>query len=172
MEFGCLVVLLGPPGSGKSCRCRRLLENGLGLYEEIEPILVKQFGTLEVFASNRAKAIAYTEQFLRGQLSAADGIVLMESTGHSDRAMLERLEGDFDVRYVRLDTPRVLCVERVRTRARGRNISNDHQAAGRFHDFWTENTRENYQADLVVAGICDEDDVLEIGLWMNTLRDA
>jgi predicted kinase len=161
-----LVILLGPPGSGKTCRCRRLRDTGAVVYEEIEPILVKKFGTLKVFASNRARAIEFIEGFLREQLSTATGTVLMESTGHSDHLMLKRLEAEFNVRYVILDTPRSLCVERVRTRERGRNISNDHEAAGLFHDFWTVNTRAEYPHDLAVEGICDRVDALAIKSWI------
>ena len=146
------VVLMGPPGSGKSFIGTRLAELGLASYVELEPILVEKFGTGAQFLANKDAAVRFIAQSYDEQLSAPGRAVALESTGVSDRPLLERLLRRHRLLLVRVNTPREVCVERVATRARGRNIGNDAEAAGRFHDFWHATIEPTYDFACAVDG--------------------
>ena len=40
-----VVILMGPPGTGKSYLGNRLRERGVASYLEIEPLIVEEFGS-------------------------------------------------------------------------------------------------------------------------------
>ena len=61
------IILMGPPGSGKSSLANHLAAEGIASYLEVEPILVAEFGTGQEFQSRIKEAGAflwhsYTEQ--------------------------------------------------------------------------------------------------------------
>jgi predicted kinase len=146
-----LLVLLGPPGSGKS-HLASLASARAGLpWTEHEKLFVDRWGSVEAFVAAKAEALAWVEAHLREQMAASERPVLFESTGLSDRTMLERFAASGRVTVAKLVVPRDLCVERVRSRPKGRHLSDDAEAAGRFHDFWTQSVAPGWHADAVVA---------------------
>src|SRR5262249_40385615 len=78
------------------------------------------------------------------QLDDVGGPVAFESTGVSDRPLLEELTTSFDLLLVKVQTPRATCVERVVTRAQHLNLANDPTAAAQFHDFWYREIEPSY----------------------------
>ena len=68
-----IVVLMGPPGTGKSYLGNRLRERGVASYLEIEPLIVAKFGSdLE---SQAAEVGAYLWDSYKQQLKDAEGLV-------------------------------------------------------------------------------------------------
>jgi shikimate kinase len=143
-----LVVLLGPPGAGKTQLGHRLARD-LGLdFEELEYALLAQYGSRDAFAARKAQALAELEADLVRRVRASRVPVVIESTGLSDREMLGRLARDHRVLFVRVSAPEETCVQRVARRVPGRNFSNDPDAARGFHRHWIEAIAPTYRCDL------------------------
>jgi len=145
-----LVVFLGPPGSGKS-HLGELAARRFDLdYVEHEALLLGRWGSREAFIANKAAALDGIEADLRARIGRGHRTVVFESTGLSDRPMLERLATEHPIAIVRVDAPRALCVERVRSRPKGRHFEDDAESAGRFHQFWTRDVAPTWTCDLAV----------------------
>jgi len=93
---------------------------------------------------------SYTEQLRCSQLP-----VIFESTGVSDRLLLDRLRRSYQTAIVRVRAARSLYIRRLLGRARGYNISNsdDPEVNGGFYDFWCEQVAPTYDFDLSVDGV-------------------
>lgn len=85
------IVLIGPPGCGKSHLGRLLISSGVADYVELEPILVERFGKGEEFLANKTAALAFIAKHFRDRIANADTVIAFESTGLSDWPMLEEL---------------------------------------------------------------------------------
>jgi shikimate kinase len=152
------LVLLGPPGSGKS-HLAALLVQRLGLdWIEHEAVLLARWGSRAAFLANKAEALAALEQDLLSRVGARRRTVVFESTGLSDRPMLERLALEHRVAIVKLHAPRELCETRVSHRERGRHFDDDPSNAARFHDLWTTQVAPGWHADLDVLNDVQPDD--------------
>lgn len=57
------IVLMGPPGSGKSHLGRVLQERGIGSYRELEPLLRETFGSGREFNARIREAGAFVWDF-------------------------------------------------------------------------------------------------------------
>jgi adenylate kinase family enzyme len=148
------VVLLGPPGSGKSFLGNRLAECAIASYVEVEPILRERFGAGAAFQARIREAGAFIVDFYREQLACAARPVAFESTGVVDRPLLQRLARDHSVAFVRVNAPRATCVERVVSRPSGANIASttDRELVGRFWDRWNREIAPAFDFDLEVDG--------------------
>ena len=148
------IVLMGPPGSGKSFLGNHLASQGIVSYLELEPFLRSEFGTGEEFRSRIAEVGAFLSQSYRDQLAGSERPVAIESTGITDRPLLEGLMGRHRVAFARVRAERAVCIERVVSRASGRNISHttDRDLIGGFYDAWTEKIAPGWKFDLEADG--------------------
>lgn len=148
------VVLMGPPGSGKSFLGNHLAAEGIVEYRELEPLLRREFGAREAFLERKHAAGAFIARSYREQLAGARLPVAIESTGISDRPILEPLLREHPVAIAHLHADRALCVERVVTRPTGRNISDtdDRERVGAFYDYWTREIAPGWSFDLTLDG--------------------
>lgn len=143
---------MGPPGCGKSFLGSRLAALGIARYTELEPILVERFGTGERFAANKDAALRFIRDHFEAELRGGPRPVAFESTGVSDRPLLESLVRDRRVQLVKVDTPKAVCIERVAARPRHRNLSNDAAMTERVHDFWYAEVAPTYDFAAAVDG--------------------
>ena len=143
---------MGPPGSGKTFFGKRLAELGMARYVELEPILVERFGTGASFLANKGAALAFIAESHEAALAESGLPVAIESTGVSDRPLLEKLGARYRLLVVKVLAPKALCMERVASRARDRNLSNDVEATARFHDFWHAKIEPSYAFACAVDG--------------------
>jgi shikimate kinase len=148
------LVLMGPPGSGKSFLGRHLAATRVAAYVEMEPLLAERFGRGEAFAARIAEAGAFLWSSYVDQLATSKLPVAFESTGVSDRALLDALHRSYRVAFVRVETPRFVCAERVVTRGTRRNIAStdDAERVGRFYDLWCERVAPTLRFDAIVDG--------------------
>jgi shikimate kinase len=143
-----LIALLGPPGAGKTHLGRRMGALLGFAFGETEKELLERYGSTEAFVRHKDAALAELEREIRARLASSSVPVVIEATGLSDGPMLGRLAHDFPMLWIKVHAPRELCVARVRSRERGRNLSNDPDQTGSFHDFWLREVAPRYAFDL------------------------
>jgi hypothetical protein len=145
---------MGPPGCGKSFLGNRLARQGIASYLELEPILRERFGTGDEFRARILEVGAFLVRSYRDQLARSVLPVAFESTGITDRPILEQLMRRHRVSLVRVQVDRSVCVDRVISRPREKNISasTDRDLIGRFVDLWVEKVAPTYRFDLEVDG--------------------
>lgn len=146
-----IIALVGPPGSGKTY-LGRLLGSSLGYdFPETEKLLLDRYGSRELFLKHKAAALTELERELRSRAESSAVPVVIEATGLSDGPMLKRFGRDLPLRLVKVYAPRDLCIARVQSRERGRNLSNDPDETSKFHDFWLREVAPRYEFDLSVV---------------------
>ena len=155
------IILMGPPGAGKTYLAKRLRDEHACRYSELEPQLLARFGTGPEFAQNKRQALQFTESALRAQHAHAGRPVIVESTGLSDRDILLRLQRDFRLLFVKVLPAVETCVARVERRAAGANLNNDPAFARSFHEFWQLEVATQYEFDLCIR---NETEDTEAGL--------
>ena len=146
-----LIVLIGPPGAGKTHLGQRIHASLGFAFRDAEQELLARYGSSEAFVKEKGTALAALEREIRARLGASRVPVVIESTGLSDAPMLARLEQDFPVLWIKVHAPRDVCVARVKSRAAGHNFSNDPRQAAEFHDFWLREVAPRYSFDLEVV---------------------
>src|SRR5687767_1611426 len=119
------IILIGPPGAGKSYLGRALAERGIAHYTELEPILMRRFGQGAQFAQHKLAALAFLRDHYHQELQQTGHVVVIESTGLSDRPIIEAIAQQYRCLFVKVDAAKDLCLTRVAQRERGRNVSND-----------------------------------------------
>jgi shikimate kinase len=117
-----VVVLLGPPGSGKSAVGAELGGRGFR-WREWEPEIVARWGSREAFVAHKAAALPALHDEIRRWAAAEGGPAVVESTGLSDAPLLDALARDHQCFTVRLDVPEAEALRRVAARERGRHLS-------------------------------------------------
>ena len=143
-----VVALVGPPGSGKTY-VGHLLARQLGYaFSDVERELMERYGSREAFLEDKDEALALRESELRKTIESSHVPVVIESTGLSDRVMLEGLQSEFTVILVKLWSPSETCVARVRSRKAGSNFSNSPEDTARLHEIWMREAAPSYDFDL------------------------
>lgn len=128
------IVLLGPPGSGKSTVGAVLGSLGYR-WREWEPILLARWGSRQAFIANKEQALAEHRAELAAFVREVGNPAVLETTGISDSRFLDALSTDATLFVVRLDVPLEEALGRVSARARGHHLSDD-----------TERNRATWQA--------------------------
>jgi chloramphenicol 3-O-phosphotransferase len=119
-----VVVLLGPPGSGKTAIGEALSRGGLR-WRNWELEILERWGTRDEFVRNKATALPALHDEIRSWIAAADVPAVFETTGLSDAALLDELDAAGDALIVRLDVPEEVAVTRVMQREPGRHLTDD-----------------------------------------------
>ena len=144
---------MGPPGSGKSFIGNCLALRGIAHYVELEPVLVARFGQRRDFLLRKEAALRFIRDSYITQLKDAARPVAFESTGVSDRSLLEDLMRQHTLILAKIQTPRHICVERVTRRPNHLNLGNDPSATAKFYDFWYKAVEPTYSFAATIDGV-------------------
>ena len=167
-----MVLLMGPPGCGKSTLGNELARIGIGDYTELEPLLVQKYGTGEEFARKRPQIHRWIWSYYRNRLSDVDIPVVMETTGISGRDFLAEIDLSYRLLYAKFDTPQALCVDRVLSREQGRHVNDSSRPeAVEFYEYWHEEIKDTYTFDLSLSGVDLKQDVQAIRMAIEALPD-
>jgi hypothetical protein len=142
-----LVILLGPPASGKTALGRLLGERGWR-FREWELELLETWGNRENLVAHKTEALAALHQRVR-DLAAAPGLpAVYETTGLSDVEFLDQVVTELPTMVVRLNVGLNEARRRARRRPRGEHLADDDAAICRV---WTEFATSTTRAvDLVI----------------------
>lgn len=152
------IVLLGPPGSGKSHLGRLLAAKGAVRYVEFEPMLIQKFGTGAAFARKKDEALQFLK-FSYFKLLQDGGLPLaIESTGFSERHIIVEIARTWPLGIVALGTSKATCVGRITARPSGENLNNSTSEAALFFDFWHQTVLPMYVPNLSVSGVDERED--------------
>ena len=146
------ILLMGPPGCGKSTLGNELHNRGIAAYTELEPLIVEMFGSGDDFVPKRPQAHRWIRDFYRQQLANTKLPIVIETTGIGDRRFLQELVQNHSLLLVMLTTSREICVDRVRTRPKGRNVDAPGKSFQEYYDDWHSQTKPTYTFDLSVSG--------------------
>jgi shikimate kinase len=117
-----VVVLLGPPGSGKSAVGAEL--GALGFrWREWEPEIVARWGSREAFVAHKAMALPALHDEIRRWVAAPGAPAVVESTGLSDAPLLDALAREHACFTARLDVSEAEALRRVAAREPDRHLS-------------------------------------------------
>lgn len=143
---------MGPPGSGKSTLGNALEKTGLGSYTELEPLVVEKFGEGDAFIPNRPRAHAWIRNFYREQVRTCHLPVVYETTGIGDREFINELSQQYALLFCKVVASKTLCLDRIRTRSKGRNVNASPYTPGDFYDFWYAEIEPTYGFDVSAPG--------------------
>ena len=122
-----VVVLLGPPGSGKSTIAEHLSRRGLR-WRDWESIIVQRWATRENFIANKAEALPAIHNEILDWIGSDPAVAVLETTGLSDAPLLSRLGVDHAGLVVRLDVSEAEALRRIGERPTGLHLSDEAEA--------------------------------------------
>ncbi len=144
------IILMGPFGSGKSYLGKRLNDQGIAHYREIEPIVYELFG--QGAELDIEQATKYIRNHYHEQLSSNKSLVAFESTGVVQRPLLLEVMEKYAIAVVRVCTPKAICLKRVERRNLDSKNPIDILKAAEFFDYWTDEIAPTYHFALEVDG--------------------
>lgn len=119
-----VVILLGPPGSGKTSVGEELARRGMA-WRDVEAELQRRWGSRERFLERKAEALAQLHEEVLGWIGGVDVPAVVESTGLSDAPLLDEIERAHDCLVVRLEVSERAALARVAAREPGRHLTDD-----------------------------------------------
>jgi shikimate kinase len=118
---GSAVVLLGPPGSGKSTVGAALGRLGLR-WREWEPSILERWRSRDDFIAEKRTALPWLHDEIIRWIDSDRTVAVIETTGLSDAPLLDRLQGSL---VVRLDVSERVAMSRVGARQPNQHLTDD-----------------------------------------------
>lgn len=125
-----VIVLLGPPGSGKTTVGAELGRRGFR-WREWELAILERWHSRENFLVHKAETMPLLHEEIRAWCRELGGTAVFETTGLSDAPLIDGFEHDGVCFVVRLDVSERTAVARVAMRESGRHLADDLEAARR-----------------------------------------
>jgi shikimate kinase len=119
-----VVVLRGPPGSGKSTIGEELGRRGLR-WREWESVILERWGSRERFVEHKAEALPELHKEMLTWIASDGAIAVIETTGLSDALLISALRGSGEALVVRLDVSEEEALRRVAVRQQGRHLNDE-----------------------------------------------
>jgi len=127
------IILIGPPGSGKTVIGFELAERFGYRYTDYEAGLVEKYGPVELFVRYKKQAIPELHRTIIATIDPAQPPIVVETTALSERDFIEELIAAHRTLIVLLSATLETALERIESRPRGRNLSN---SPGTNHWIW------------------------------------
>jgi dephospho-CoA kinase len=144
-----VVVLLGPPGSGKSAVGAALRRHGFR-WRDWEQVLVDRWGSRDAFVEHKASALPQLHDAILEWLAEDRVAAVLETTGLSDAPLLGEIRRRYPSRFVRLDVSEETALDRVRSRPGGAHLSDEVEDNRRVWRAFDRLIRPHQPVDLVV----------------------
>jgi AAA domain len=144
-----IVVLLGPPGSGKSTIGGALGRVGFR-WREWESYILDRWKTRENFVKNKSAALPDLQREIHTWISIDGADPIFETTGLSDASFLEELERDGRCLVVRLDVSEDEALRRVKSRPQGKHLTDDVELNRAVWQAFEQNVMPYRRYDLVI----------------------
>lgn len=119
-----VIVLMGPPGSGKTPIGHELSSRFGYRYTDYEAEQVERYGPLELFVNHRKKAVRELHEEILRSIDASLPPLVVETTALSERVFIESICDKFTAFIVLLETTASTALSRIEARPRGQNLSN------------------------------------------------
>lgn len=144
-----VIVLLGPPGAGKSAIGEELGRRGLR-WRSWEQAAVDRWGTRDEFLADKEEALAWLHAEIEAWIETAGTAAVVESTGLSDASFLDRLAADRRAFTVRLDVSADTARQRIASRRVGEHLTDDVNLSGKVWTAFNERVAPIRPVDLVI----------------------
>jgi shikimate kinase len=119
-----VLILMGPPGSGKTAVGHELAANYGFRYTDYEAGLVEKYGPVELFVRYKKKAMKELHESIIASIDISLPPLVFETTALSEKGFVEGLIERYSTFTALLDVPLATGLERIESRPRGRNLSN------------------------------------------------
>jgi hypothetical protein len=154
-----VVVLLGPPGAGKTSVGRALASEGFR-WREWEAEVVAQWGDRSTFVANKDEALPVLHAALRSWIAEGPPVAVIESTGLSDAALLDELDATGRAFVVRLEVAADEARRRCASRPPGEHLTDDPADVDRVGAEFARLVGPQRRTDLVVDADRDPADAI------------
>jgi shikimate kinase len=144
-----VIVLLGPPGSGKSTIGAELGRRGLR-WREWESAVLDRWGSRDRFVAHKGEALPLLHREILEWCTRGERPAVFETTGLSDAPLLDDLQRDASCLVVQLDVSEPGALARVASREAGRHLTDDLDATSSIWNAFQTFVSGKRSVDLVV----------------------